>query len=83
MKQKRMRRNTDMARTSSLTTVETKIAKAQDSVMKAKKKYDNALAELEKLLDKRDALRRDELVNAIMKSSRTYEEIIRFINTNQ
>lgn len=72
-----------MARVSSLTTVETKIAKAQDSVMKAKKKYDNALAELEKLLDKRDALRRDELVNAIMKSSRTYEEIIRFINTNQ
>ena len=72
-----------MARTSSLTTVETKIAKAQDSIMKAKKKYDNALAELEKLLDKRDALRRDELVNAIMKSSRTYEEIIRFINTNQ
>ena len=72
-----------MARTSNLTTVETKTAKAQDSVMKAKKKYDNALAELEKLLDKRDALRRDELVNAIMKSSRTYEEIIRFINTNQ
>ena len=50
--------------------------------MKAKRKYDNALADLEKLLNKRDALRRDELVSAIMKSSRTYEEIIRFINTN-
>lgn len=72
-----------MPRTSTLTAVETRIAKAQDSVMKAKRKYDNALADLEKLLNKRDALRRDELVSAIMKSSRTYEEIIRFINTNQ
>ena len=72
-----------MPRTSTLTAVETRIAKAQDSVMKAKTKYDNALADLEKLLNKRDALRRDELVSAIMKSSRTYEDIIRFINTNQ
>lgn len=47
-----------------------------------KRKYDEVLFYFEKLLNQRDALRRDNLVNAIMKNSRTYEEIIRFINTN-
>ena len=35
------------------------------------------------LLDKRDALRRDELVKAIMKSDRTYEEVLAFLNAGE
>ena len=45
---------------------------------RAKKRYDDAIAVLSDLLDKRDALKRDELVKAIMKSDRTYDEVIAF-----
>jgi hypothetical protein len=44
-------------------------------------KYDAAVTALSDLLDKRDALRRDELVKAIMKSDRTYEEVLAFLGT--
>ena len=71
-----------MARTSSMTILEARIEKAQNSVIKAKNRYDECLSALEKLLNKRDALRRDELVNAILKSSKSYDEIIRFINSD-
>ena len=51
------------------------------SVRQRKKQYDAAVAALSDLLDKRDALRRDELVKAIMKSDRTYEEVLEFLGT--
>ena len=64
--------------------MQAKIEKAQEAVSKKKKKeYDEAIAVLSDLLDKRDALRRDELVKAIMKSDRTYEEVMAFLNTEQ
>lgn len=53
--------------------------KAQAQVSKTKKQYDAAVVVLSDLLDKRDALRRDELVKAIMKSDRTYEEVLEFL----
>lgn len=62
--------------------LETKIEKAQGQVSRAKKQYDTALAKLSDLLDKRDALRRDELVKAILKSDKTYEEVLEFLGTN-
>lgn len=62
--------------------LETKIEKAQEQVSKAKKQYDTVLAKLSNLLDKRDALRRDELVKAILKSDKTYEEVLEFLGTN-
>ena len=70
-----------MARMSSIDALESKIAKAQAQVSKTKKQYDAAVAVLSDLLDKRDALRRDELIKAIMKSERTYEEVLAFLNT--
>ena len=71
----------DMARTTSTEALDKKIEKAQELVSRKKKEYDSATAALGDLLDKRDALRKDELVKAIMKSSRTYEEILTFLNT--
>lgn len=38
---------------------------------------------LQKLLDKRDAKRREELWNAIIKSGKSYDEILAFINAEQ
>lgn len=61
--------------------LEHKIEKAQEQVSKTKKQYDAAVAVLSDLLDKREALQRDELVKAIMKSGRTYEEVLAFLDT--
>lgn len=69
-----------MARLSSMDALEKKIEKAQEQVSRTKKQYDAAVSKLSDLLDKRDALRRDELVKAIMKSDRTYEEVLDFLN---
>lgn len=68
-----------MARTVGLETLDQKIEKMQSDVVKAKKKYDLAVSTLKDLMDKRDALKRDELINAIMKSEKSYEQILQFI----
>ena len=72
-----------MARVTALQAVELKIEKAQATVSKTKKAYDAAIASLSELLDKRDAIRRDELVKAIMKSNKTYEEVMAFLGTGK
>ena len=72
-----------MARVTALQAVELKIEKAQEQVSKTKKVYDAAIANLSELLDKRDALRREELVKAIMKSNKTYEEVMAFLKTGK
>ena len=70
-----------MARMTSMEALDKKIEKEQELVSRRKKMYDEAIAALSDLLDKRDALRRDELVKAIMNSDRTYEEVLEFLNT--
>ena len=72
-----------MARVTALQAVDMKIEKAQEQVSKTKKAYDMAIANLSDLLDKRDALRREELVKAIMKSNKTYEEVMAFLKTGK
>ena len=59
--------------------MEEQIEKAQEKVIKAKAAYDAAVESLQKLLDKRDAQRKDELWNAIIKSNKSYEEILRYV----
>lgn len=72
-----------MARVTAMQAVEAKIEKAQEAVSKKKKEYYEVIAVLSDLLDKRDALRRDELVKAIMKSDRTYEEVLEFLESGE
>ena len=72
-----------MARIASMEALEQRIEKAQEQVSKTKKAYDAAIAVLSDLLDKRDALRRDELVKASMKSDKTYEEVLEFLNSEK
>ena len=59
--------------------MEEQIQKAQEKVIKTKAVYDAAVESLQKLLDKRDAKRKDELWNAIIKSSKSYEDILRYV----
>ena len=64
-------------------TLDQKIEKAQIKVIKTKQAYDSAVDALQKLLDKRDAKRKEELWNAIIKSEKSYDEILSFINAGQ
>ena len=62
--------------------VNQQIEAAEAEVIKAKKKYDEATDKLKSLLDKKKALQTEELMNAVMKSSRSYEEILRCIRSD-
>ena len=59
--------------------MEQQIEKAQEKVIRTKSVYDNAVASLQKLLDKRDAQRKDDLWNAVIKSNKSYEEILQML----
>lgn len=57
------------------------IEAAEAEVIRTKKKYDEATDNLKSLLDKKKVLQTEELMNAVMKSSRSYEEILCFIQS--
>ena len=59
--------------------IDEKIAAAQEQVVKAKARYDKAAKELEMLLAKRDAMRRDELWEAVVASGKSYEDILAMV----
>ena len=60
-------------------TLEQKILKAQEKVARTAAAHEKAVDELQILLDKRDAKRKDEVWEAIVNSSRSYEEILEMI----
>ena len=62
-------------------TLEEKIEKAQAAVLTAKKKYDAALDELEKLVTKRKQLEDKKLLEAYHAGVKTADEIIEFIRS--
>ena len=71
-----------MARTGrkpTLKTLQEKITKQQNVLAKSKIKYEQDKAELAQLLKLRNDLQRDELMEAVVKSNRSYEEILAFI----
>jgi len=45
-------------------------------------KYAAAVNELESLMAKRDELKKEELIAAIMNSSKSYDEILKFIKND-
>lgn len=68
-----------MARNVNIEALDQKINKAEQEVAKAKRNYDAATAGLKKLLDKRDAIRSQELMKAVAESPLSYEDIIALI----
>ena len=61
--------------------IDEKIQSARDAVARTKLRYDKSVAMLKTLLNKRDKMRKEELIKAIDNSDRTYDEIIRFIKS--
>lgn len=72
-----------MARKTIKEALDEKIEKAEGDAIAAKKRYNHATAVLKELLDKRDAIRKDEIMSAIVKSGRSYEEIMSFLNVGE
>lgn len=61
--------------------LEEKISKAEANVVAAKKKYDAALDELEKLVTKRKQLEDKKVLEAYHTGDKTADEIIAFIQS--
>lgn len=72
-----------MARTKQNISIDEKIANVQDNVEKAKAKYDTAVKELRTLMEKKEAMKKQELFKAIENSSRSYEEILDFLKAEE
>jgi thioredoxin-like negative regulator of GroEL len=68
-----------MARMKLADSIDAKIAKAQDTVVRVKGRYDSALAALEDLMAKKDELLRKELLEAFVKSGKSYAETMKFL----
>lgn len=62
--------------------LEEKISKAQDKLVATKKAYDEAAQELRNLLEKRDAIRKDELYKKLVNSKWTFEQVIKLIESD-
>ncbi len=58
-----------------------RIQAARNAVARAEARYEKAVDALKSLLDRRDEMRKRELMQAIADSDRTYEEILRFIKS--
>ena len=63
--------------------IDEKIDQQKEVVLKIKEKYDATVAELEKLMRKRDEIRNKKLLQAIADSDKSYEEIMRFLGTEK
>ena len=60
-------------------TIDEEIIKQEEQVSKLKAKYDADVKKLKDLYAKKDEMKKKELLAAVEKSSKTYEEILRFL----
>ena len=68
-----------MERTINKDTLELKIGKLEKAISRNRQQYDQLMKELKELLDKQKAMQSEELMKAIADSSRSYEDILRYI----
>ncbi len=68
-----------MARTASREALGQKIEKVEKAISRNRAQYDKLTAELEELHKKQKAIQTEELLKALTGSSRSYDEVLRFI----
>lgn len=68
-----------MARNINKDTIEQKIEKTEKAISRNREQYDRLTAELEDLHKKKKAIQNEEILKAISASTKSYEEILRFI----
>ena len=69
-----------MPRGRSTKTLDERIRQAKEKADKATTRYDTAIEELNVLINRKRELQNKELIDAIAKSDRSYDEIMNFLN---
>lgn len=69
-----------MGRVSKSESINAKIRKAQDNVKRYKALYESSQAELEKLLEERKKIQAEQLMKAMEKKGKSFDEVMRLIN---
>ena len=69
-----------MPRGRSTKTLDERIRQAKEKADKAKTRYDTVIEELNVLINRKRELQNKELIDAIAKSDRSYDEIMNFLN---
>ena len=69
-------------RKTTLEALEAKIERAKDKVVRTKNAHESAVKELKELMDQRDLLRKSAIVELLMHSKRSYEEIEAFLKSD-
>ncbi len=59
--------------------IDEKIKRAEENVVRAKEKYTEAVKDLEELIKKKKAIQTEELMNLFANSNRSYEEMVAFL----
>lgn len=72
-----------MARTKHITSIEVQIAKAQENLAKAKANYDAIADNLEKLLVQKKEQQARQIMEAFIKSGKSFQEIMNFLDTGR
>ena len=70
-----------MVRNISKESLEQKIEKVEKAISRNREQYEKLTTELEELHQKQKAIQSEELLKAIAESTRSYEEILRFIQS--
>ena len=63
-------------------TIDEKIAKAQETVDKYKKKYEEAVEALKALEERKKQFKAEELLEAIESSGKSYDDIMSYLKSN-
>jgi len=74
---------TKMARTKSIASIEAQITKAQQDLVKAKAKYDAVADNLEKLMAQKKEHQARQIMDAFIKSGKSFQEIMNFLNAGR
>ena len=69
-----------MARTKTIASIDSEIARAQDALVKAKAKYDAIAKNLEELMERKKEHQARAIMKAFIKSGKSYKEIMNFLN---
>ena len=72
-----------MARPKKPISMEEEIVKQEEAVEKSKAKYDAEVKKLKDMYAKREEARRKALLDAVEKSSKSYEELMAFVTARQ
>ena len=65
------------------TSIDDRIENQQNKVIRAKAAYEAEVEKLEKLFEKRDAIRKEKFLEAYMKTSRSDAEIMAFLSSGK